>query len=78
MQRCFIGGKKMPKVKINASLLRKISKVRLDVEIPKETEELKPLASPVRGVEVEETRIGTAKIEGKSTPYLKVGMRVNR
>jgi hypothetical protein len=70
-------GRKMEKFKRNASLLRKISKVRLDVEVPEETEELRPLAGP-RGVEVEETRIGTAKIEGEDTPYLKVGLKVSR
>ena len=76
MPRYFIG-RKMQKIKRNASLLRKINKVRLDVEMPEETEELKPLAGP-RGVEVEETRIGTAKIEGENTTYLKVGLRVSR
>jgi len=67
----------MERLKRNASLLSKIKKVRLDVEIPEETEELRPLAGP-RGVEVEETRIGRAKIEGENTPYLKVGLRVSR
>ena len=70
-------GRKMQKIKRNASLLRKIKKVRLDVEIPEETEELRPLAG-TRGIEVEETRIGTAKVEGKNTPYLKAGLRVSR
>jgi len=70
-------GRKMQKIKRNASLLRKINKVRLDVEMPEETEELKPLAGPL-GVEVEETRIGTAKIEGENVVYLKVGLRVSR
>ena len=76
MPRYFIG-RKMQKIKRNASLLRKIKKVRLDVEIPEETEELRPLAG-TRGIEVEETRIGRAKIEGENTPYLKVGLRVSR
>ena len=76
MPRYFIG-RKMQKIKRNASLLRKIKKVRLDVEIPEETEELRPLAGP-RGVEVQETRIGTAKIEGGDVAYLKVGLRVSR
>ena len=67
----------MERLKRNASLLSKIKKVRLDVEIPEETEELRPLAGP-RGVEVEETRIGTAKLEGKNIPYLKVRLRVSR
>jgi len=67
----------MERLKRNASLLSKIKKVRLDVEIPEETEELKPLAGP-HGVEVEETRIGTAKIEGENVAYLKVGLRVSR
>jgi len=58
-------------------LPKKVSKVRLDVEIPEETEELRPLAGS-RGTEIEETRIGTAKLEGKNIPYLKVRLRVSR
>ena len=76
MPRYFIR-RKMERLKRNASLLSKIKKVRLDVEIPEETEELRPLAGP-RGVEVEETRIGTAKIDGRNIAYLKVGLRVSR
>lgn len=76
MPRYFIG-RKMQKLRRNASLLRKVKKVRLDVEIPEETEELRPLAGP-RGVEVEETRIGTAKIDGENTPYIRIGLKVSR
>lgn len=72
-----IKGKKMQKLRRDASLLRKINKVRLDVEIPQETHEVRPLAGlPI--AQVEETKIGTAKVEGDNVPYWKIGLRVTR
>ena len=75
MPKFFTVGKMGKRKNKNVSLLRAISKVHVDVEIPEKTEELQPLA--LLGAAVEETRIGTAKIDGQKTPYLKVGVRIN-
>jgi hypothetical protein len=57
------------------SLMTVIKDVELSIKIPDNTEEIKPMKSPVPGLKTEKTEIGVAEIEGKKTIYLKIKLK---
>jgi hypothetical protein len=58
------------------SLLRALRKVKLDVEVPKETQRINPLESLLPGAKTEETQVGVAKVGGEKTVYIKTKLKV--
>jgi len=56
---------------MDKKVLEKIKKAKVKVKGPKETYKIRPLQI-VPFMRVKETRIGTAKIDSKKTPYIKV------
>lgn len=57
------------------SILDAIKHVDLDIKIPDTTKEIKPLKTPIPGLETEKTEIGVAEVEGKKTVYIKMKLR---
>ena len=56
---------------MDKKVLEKIKKAKVKVKGPKETYKIRPLQI-VPFMRVKETRIGTAKVDSKNIPYVKV------